>query len=231
MGRPIRGEEVSTLDRDKNIGEETVINNSAVTTYASTYGSPKNVTQLLDIIKDTANHCDGKVTLQNILDVVGQRTFGPILLLAGLVTLTPIIGDIPGVPIIMGTIVFLISVQVLFRKEHFWLPPWLLKRSVKPEKLCKVVGWLEKPAHFIDRFLKPRFMFFSAGPAVHIIAVLCLLVAIVMPVMEMIPFSANGAGAIFTTFGLSLIARDGLLSLIAFSFITVTTALVAYNLL
>ena len=52
-----------------------------------------------------------------------------------------------------------------------------------------------------------------------------------MPVMEVIPFSANAAGAALTAFGLSLIARDGLLALIAFTFTAITIGLVAYNLL
>ncbi|MEX2573959.1 MAG: exopolysaccharide biosynthesis protein, partial [Balneolaceae bacterium] len=76
-----------------------------------------------------------------------------------------------------------------------------------------------------------RFLLFTAGPAVQVIAAFCLLIATVMPLMEMIPFSANGAGAVFTTFGLSLIARDGLLSLIAFAFIALATGVVTYNVL
>ncbi|MEX2573468.1 MAG: exopolysaccharide biosynthesis protein, partial [Balneolaceae bacterium] len=172
--------------------------NSAVT--IPDYRNPQNLTQLLDIIRETANKQGDQVTLHNILDVVGRKTFGPILLLAGLVTLTPIIGDIPGVPVIMGAIVFLISAQVLFRTEQFWLPHWLLNRSVRPDKLCRVLGWLQKPAQFIDRFIQPRFLLFTAGPAVQVIAAFCVLIATVMALMVMIPLRGYGAGAVFTTF-------------------------------
>ncbi len=48
-----------------------------------------------------------------IVEAVGERSFGSILLLAGIITLTPLIGDIPGVPSIMGLIVFLIAIQLL----------------------------------------------------------------------------------------------------------------------
>jgi hypothetical protein len=37
----------------------------------------------------------------------------------------------------MGLFVLLIGVQLLFRKEHLWLPHWLLNRSVTQDKLCK----------------------------------------------------------------------------------------------
>jgi len=44
--------------------------------------------------------------------------------------------------------------------------------------------------------------------------------------MEVIPFSANAAGAAITAFGLSLIARDGLLALVASVFMLATIGLV-----
>jgi len=52
------------------------------------------------------------------------------LLVAGLVMLAPIIGDIPGVPVMMGVLVVLMAGQLLFRREHLCLPRCLLKRSV-----------------------------------------------------------------------------------------------------
>jgi len=49
--------------------------------------------------------------------------------------------------------------------------------------------------------------------------------------MELVPFSANAAGAALTVFGLSLIARDGVLALIAFVLTGVGLRLIAYTLL
>ena len=45
--------------------------------------------------------------------------------------------------------------------------------------------------------------------------------------MEVVPFSANGAGIVLTIFGLSLIARDGLLALIAFVLTGITAVGIA----
>lgn len=45
-------------------------------------------------------------------------------------------------------------------------------------------------------------------------AIVCMLVALAMPAMEVVPFSANGAGAALMTFGLGIVARDGLLALL-----------------
>jgi hypothetical protein len=108
-----------------------------------------NLEQLLDRVSEAAHDGD-RVSLGAILEVVGRRSFGPLLLVAGLVTLAPIIGDIPGMPTIMAVLVLLIAGQLLFRREHFWLPHWLLKRSVAQDKLHKALTWLRPPARFID---------------------------------------------------------------------------------
>ena len=91
---------------------------------------PRTLSQLLDRIEETANR-DEQISLDAILEAVGHRSFGPVLLLAGLVMLAPIIGDIPGVPSIMGVLVVLTAGQLLFHRQRIWLPRWLLKRSVK----------------------------------------------------------------------------------------------------
>lgn len=191
---------------------------------------PKNLEELLDRIGDAVRDRD-EISLGMILDEVGRRSFGPLLLLAGLITLAPVIGDIPGVPTIMALLVLLIALQVLFRQEHVWLPGWLLRRSVERGKLQKSLEWLRRPARFIDRFLRPRFTALTHDGGAYLIAIVCALVAVAMPVMEVVPFSANGAGAVLTAFGLSLIARDGLMALLAFGFMAATIGLVVYYLL
>lgn len=51
-----------------------------------------NVEQLLDRIREAAQD-ENRVSWGAILEVVGRRSFGPLLLVTGLFTLAPIIGD------------------------------------------------------------------------------------------------------------------------------------------
>ena len=190
----------------------------------------KNLEQLLDRICEAPDEHD-RVTLGAILDTAGRRSFGPLLLVAGLVTLAPIVGDIPGVPTIMAVLVFLTAVQLLFRREYFWLPGWLLDRSVSRDKLRKTVNWLRRPARFIDQFIRPRLTTFMQRIGAYVVAIACIVISIAMPPMEVIPFSANIAGAALTAFGLSLIAQDGLVALIAVAFTALMFGILAYNLL
>lgn len=174
----------------------------------------QSLQELLDRVQKISQK-EGDVTVEEIIEMVGDRSYGPLLLISGLITLAPIIGDIPGVPTILGAIVFLFSVQLLFGREHFWLPKFLLNRSVSSKKMNKGIEWLQPPASWIDKLLKPRLRLLVKDTAVYIIAFMCLMIASVMPIMELVPFSANAAGAALTVFGLALIARDGLLLVVA----------------
>lgn len=190
---------------------------------------PSTIIELLDQIEKAANNEKEQVSLNEILDTVGRRSFGPLLLLAGLITLAPLIGDIPGVPAIMGVFVLLAAGQLLLRQQHIWLPRWLLEQSVHKDKIFKGIQWMRKPARFMDRWLRTRLTLFIQGTAVYIIAAVCICIAAVMPAMEVIPFSANVAGVALTAFGLSLITKDGLIALIAFIFSAGTFGLVIYH--
>lgn len=187
--------------------------------------------ELFDCIGEAAaQNPHEKVSIDSIMDMIGRRSFGPLLLLAGLIILAPVIGDIPGVPSIMGMFIFLVAIQLLIGQEHFWLPNWLLQRAVPADKLIKAVEWLRKPAHYIDKLIRPRLPLFVNGIAKYLIAVVCILIALMLPFMEVIPFSANAGGLALVAFGLALIARDGLLALFSFILTGLTVWLIIANL-
>lgn len=186
-------------------------------------GSTEDLEGLLERI-GRADERDGRVHLSAILDQLGRRSFAPVLLLGGLITLAPLIGDIPGVPTTMAVLVSLTAGQMLLRRERIWLPRWLLDRSVDRGKLEKAVTKLRGPARWVDRILRPRLRGLVRGPGSYAIPVGCLLIAFIMPVMELIPFSANLGGAALTAFGLALVAGDGALALVGYA---VTAGIVA----
>lgn len=170
-----------------------------------------------------------KISLGEIIEAVGSRSFGPLLLTAGVISVSPLSG-IPGMPTAMGTLVLLIGVQLLFRRSYFWLPHWLLKRTVTHAKIVKTLKWIVPPARFIDRWLRPRLTMLVQNGGSYLIAVVCILVALTMPVMELVPFAATSAGFVVSLCGLALIARDGLLALIAILFTIALFAAATYGL-
>ena len=179
---------------------------------------------LLDEISEE-NEGRDPVNIGQVFDVAGERSFGPMLLVPGLIALSPLSG-IPGIPTIVGLMVLLITSQILLRRSEIWLPQFVLKRSASRSRFDKALKLLRKVARFVDRLVKPRMVYFAEGPANYVVAALCLLLSIAAPLLEFLPFLITGVGAALTAFGLSLLSKDGLLALLALGF-CIATAITA----
>jgi len=189
-----------------------------------------NLTELINTMERMERE-KAKVSVDDVVHAVGRRSFGPLLLLAGLITLAPIIGDIPGMPTLMAALVLLTSVQLLLGRETFWLPKWLLSRSLSRNKFDKAIHYMKKPARWVDSLLGVRLAWMTGYIGIRVTAVMCLFIALAMPPMEFIPFSANGAGLALTLFGLGLVARDGIMLSLGFLLTGVTFTVVLINVL
>lgn len=189
-----------------------------------------SVTELLDRIDDAAAAHE-PTSVGHVMDHIGHRSYAPVLLLAGLVMMAPVVGDIPGVPVLMGLLVILTSGQQIVGRHHFWLPQWLLRRSVKHEKIQKGVRWMRPVGRFLDRWSKPRLTHLTRGAGVFVAAATCMVIAAATPVMEVVPFSANIAGIAITAYGLALIAADGVVALFAIAFSAGSFALIIRHLM
>ena len=186
--------------------------------------------ELLDRIEEATGQHD-PTSFGDVLHMVGERSYGPLLLLAGLVMVAPVVGDIPGVPVMMGLLVILITVQFLARRRHFWLPGWMLRRSAKGEKVRKAVKWMRPVGRFLDRWSKRRLPALTHGAGVLVGGAACMVVASATPLMEVVPFSANVAGIAIAAYGLALIAADGLIALLAIAFSAGTFVLLVRQLM
>src|SRR5690606_16978246 len=119
--------------------------------------------QLLDRM-DEAREGQNTVSLERLMDTIGRRSFGPMLLLIAVILVSPLSG-LPGPAPTMRLAVFLRCVQPLRRRKYFWLPGWILGRSISAEKLATAAGWMRRPARVVGRFLRKRLSFLVEGPA------------------------------------------------------------------
>lgn len=186
--------------------------------------TPTNLTEMLALVKELAD--DGTdVAFEDVLSAMGRRSFGPLLLLCGLIILAPVVGDIPGVPTTTGFLVLLVSVQLLVGRTHFWFPGWIRRRSVSAKTVNKITTKARGIARVVDRLLRQRLVWLVSGRAIGVVAAFSMVIALATPLMELVPFSANGAGAILAAFGLALVARDGVLAIAGFILTAITTAI------
>ncbi|QDS91747.1 Exopolysaccharide synthesis, ExoD [Roseimaritima multifibrata] len=183
---------------------------------------------VLDQLDEAADQHD-PLTFGNVMDVLGQHSFAPVLLLIGFIMLVPGPADIPGVPVVLGLLVIVVASQIVMHRDHLWIPAWMERRQLKAKRARKMVSWLRKPAHWLDRITKPRLQWLVNHAGTTLIAVACILVAMATPILEFIPFSANLAGAAIAAFAIALMAKDGLVAGAAIAISFTTVGLVVYQ--
>lgn len=161
---------------------------------------------LLERVEDIAG--GETVDMKTIIEALGNRSFGPVLLLCGLFLLTPL-GMIPGLPMALGVIVLCFSVQLLFRRSHPWMPKFLRRVKVNAkslEKTRKHAGpWLRR----IDSVVKPRCEWAARGPMLIVAALIATFLAITILPLGAVPFGVVIPGFIIGLMGLGLTGRDG----------------------
>ncbi|MDN6181058.1 MAG: exopolysaccharide biosynthesis protein [Halomonas subglaciescola] len=188
-----------------------------------------NLTELIELLEHIERH-NPKISVDDVLEAVGRRSFGPVLLLTGLITLAPLIGDIPGMPTLMALLVLLSAGQLLVGRQYFWLPGWLLKRNISRKIFDKALPYMKKPAGWVDKLLRVRLPWLTGYWGIRLTALAGIAIALAMPPMEFIPFSANGAGLALSLLGLGLVARDGLVLLVGFTLTVATFGIVGVSL-
>lgn len=174
----------------------------------------QNLEDVIGIIRDLADTED-EVSVGDVQDAIGKRSFAPFLLIGGLFTLSPV-GAIPGVPTLFGLVVLLTAGQMLIGRDYFWLPKSVESRAIDDDRIRKAADKLENPARRIDRFLKPRLTILTEDVASYLVALTCVALALTMPVLEAVPFAVAVPAAAISAFALALVSKDGLLAILGY---------------
>tara|TARA_B100001179_G_scaffold232921_1_gene227893 strand:+ start:3884 stop:4507 length:624 start_codon:yes stop_codon:yes gene_type:complete len=176
--------------------------------------TPKNVCGILERLTEIGDEKD-RASIGNIVEAFGSRSYGPVLLVPALIGISPV-GGIPGVPTFLALTLLLIAVQLVFGKQHLWLPGILKNRSVEGEKLANAAEDMEKVGKWMDKIFHGRLQTFTGPMAARIAAGVIALLCLAVPPLELLPFAVVVPMAVIAAFGIALTVRDGLLMLIAF---------------
>ena len=153
--------------------------------------------------------------LISIVESFGKRAFGPILILSGLILLTPL-GAIPGVPVALGIIIISFSIQLLFGRETPWMPKVLARVKMRRKDVTKTKEKTAPILAKVDGLLRQRFIWTTKRPFPILTAVLSIIFAITLIPLGAIPFAVVIPGFMICLLGLGTAARDGLILLIAY---------------
>lgn len=157
-----------------------------------------------------------EVSVREVVESMGRASFAPLLMLPAMIVASPASG-IPLLSSICGISIALISFQMIARREHVWLPDWIMRRHAPKDRIRKALDWLCRPALFLDKVTRQRVRFLVEPPLLLIPQIICLLSGAMMPMLELVPFTSSILGIAVSVMAVAMVTRDGLLVLFGLS--------------
>jgi hypothetical protein len=151
-----------------------------------------------------------EVSIEALLDELGDRSFGWSILIFSLVNMLPLPW---GATLITGIPLLIITGQMALGFEHVRLPRWVTKRQISRASFRKVLLRLKRPVFKpIEKLICERHTWLFTGDRERIIGIIifCISVALFIP----LPLSGwfPAISIFITAFG--LIERDGLITML-----------------
>ncbi|HTJ97261.1 MAG TPA: exopolysaccharide biosynthesis protein [Rhodocyclaceae bacterium] len=151
----------------------------------------------------------GPISLALLAQVLGNRSTGALLLFLALPMVLPI--PAPGISVVFGVPLTLISAQLLFGRQTLWLPRQLANRSISREQLEAYIKRATPAVHKMEKLVKPRLVPLTRGIALRIVGTMCLVLALIITLP--VPLGHLVPGTAISVMALGLIERDGLMIL------------------
>jgi len=161
----------------------------------------------------TIGRPDDKVSFGQMLDALGERGFGLLLLLFAAPNLLPFPG-VPGTSFVTGMAILFISVQLILAKDEPAFPDWVSRKSFSRAQLSRFIvktnpllRWLEKP-------IRPRLSPVVVGWGERMIGVVGVIHALTLALP--IPMGNLPQAVALILLALALIELDGLMAIFGY---------------
>ena len=161
----------------------------------------------------TLGRPEDNVTFGELVDALGERGFGLLLMLFAIPNLLPFPG-VPGVSFVTGMAILYIAVQLILARDEPALPEWLNRKSFTRGQLARFIvktspflRWLEKP-------VRPRWTPAVAGIGERLIGLVAVIhgVTLALP----IPMGNLPQAVALILFALALIELDGVMAILGY---------------
>ena len=173
------------------------------------------VRNLRTLLQSLCSETEGdSVSVGDLLNAVGRRSYGPVILLLGFIAISPLT-IIPGASVLVALITLIFTLQMVFGRPYPWIPKKALEFSFPRKHMVSGVEMADKYVVQIDRFLKPRLGFLTRPPFVNLVALACVGAALVTLPLSFIPFGPVVPSLTILLFGLAITARDGFIIILA----------------
>ncbi|MEM8617567.1 MAG: exopolysaccharide biosynthesis protein [Pseudomonadota bacterium] len=174
-----------------------------------------DVHNMQSLLRSLCSETEGeRVSVRDLLNAVGRRAYGPVLLLLGFIAISPLT-LIPGANSLLAIVTLIFAIQIVIGRDAPWLPRRALAFSFPRKYLISGVEKMEKHAYTIDQLLRPRLTVLTRAPFVQLVALACVAAALVTIPLSFVPLGPVLPSLTILLFGLALSARDGFVLLLA----------------
>jgi hypothetical protein len=166
--------------------------------------------RLSRVLADLARDANGAVTIEQIRQALGDRSFAALLVFFALLNLLPLP---PGSTLILGPPLLLVAIQMVMGSRTVWLPRFLLTKSVTADRFRDMVDRIVPRLQWIEKLVRPRYWPLGRSQADRIVGIVALIfaTAVTLP----IPFGNWFPALTCALAGIALSERDGVLLAIA----------------
>jgi hypothetical protein len=161
-----------------------------------------------------------RVSLANIADFLGTRSIGAWLLILALPMVLPV--PAPGISVLFGVPLIMISAQLVLGGRQAWLPAFILRQSMARADYMALVARMQPAVERFERIVRPRALWLANDWAKVPIGVICLVLAMIITLP--IPLGHVAPGTAICLLALGLMERDGVV--IGVGFVAAVLALV-----
>jgi hypothetical protein len=177
--------------------------------------STQAVSGLLDGL-ETQTRGREQVCVRDVFQVMDRRSYGPLLLLPGVLAVSPI-GAIPGMSILTGALIALISGQALWGRSMPWVPKKLLTFSFPRSKFVRGRHTAQPWIGRAERLVKHRLNFMANPVVFRLGALMCLLLSMSFFPLSLVPMGVAIPGTAIILFAFGWTDDDGALIAAAFA--------------
>lgn len=177
--------------------------------------------RLSQIFEDLARNADGAISMEQLRDALGDRSFATLLVFFALLNMLPLP---PGSTLVLGIPLLLVSLQMVLGRKTVWLPRSILTKSIGIEHFRQMSERLVPRVRWVERLIRPRYWPFANGRGDRVVGVLALLLATMITLP--IPLGNWFPALACALLGLALSECDGLLLGIAVSIGLLSLALI-----
>lgn len=175
-------------------------------------GSDYPVRDIVDRLEACAR--TDEVALGNLVRAFGTASFVSTMMVPAILVVSPMSG-IPFFSSLCGLTIAFIAGQMLVRRSHLYLPETVTRRRLPGDKLRAALKRMRRVADFLDRHTRKGRLPRLVGNGGRIVPqLLCVISGILMPVLELVPFSSSVLGMAVLAFSIALLTRDGVFVLI-----------------